>query len=240
MKPIEFRGLNYYTEYSSTGIYEHGLCKEVCFGPVFRAANGMKGDPRYGKYEMVVFKSREKVDKSYNNFCYVDIAQYMKYLLDVVDFEYSIKNNDNVYTIIMTITAPPMLHIFLLTCVRYLYEYPYNVILYDAMRIKELNMCEGFNINDLYNLVCKSCFSDADSLHAIPSGGSSLMSRLSKKDIWNRSISCKSLNSFYPYLRKNLYKDQNFRSLIIENQHNTFFKRLPIYLENYNFILQNE
>ena len=240
MKPIEFRGLNYYTEYSSTGIYEHGLYKEVCFGPVFRAACGMNSDSRYGKYKMIVYKSREKNNQSFNNFCYVDIDKYMKYLLDVVDFEYSIENNKDIYTITMTITAPPMLHIFLLTCVRYLYEYPYNVILYDAMRIKELNMCEGFNINDLYNLVCKSCFSYADSLHAIPSMGSSLMSRLSKKDIWNKSIVCKTLNNYYPYLKKNKYKETKFTSLIIENQHNTFFKRLPIYLENYNFILQNE
>lgn len=149
-----FSFLNYWTEYSCEGsYYHHDMKHEVCFSAVF-PNRSCKQD-----YVIRIYQTFEKLDKNYSNFCPFTIQQIRRHINEckkVVPFKFSVMKDGkhkNRIEVKVHIDGPGIYHRFILTWIRYLYEYPYNMFMRDAWKLKELSPFCNDNIFNLMNLV---------------------------------------------------------------------------------------
>ena len=149
-----FSFMNYWTEYSCEGsIYEHPMQKEVCFSAVFPSRSCTQD------YVIRIYQNFERVDQNYSNFCPFTIQQIRKHIDEckkVVPFKFSVskdKKHKGRIEVSVYIDGPAIYHRFILTWIRYLYEYPYNMFLREAWKLKEISPFSSDNIFNLMNLV---------------------------------------------------------------------------------------
>lgn len=83
-----------------------------------------------------------------------DYVEYYDRLKQIYPFEYKIEECDKYYLITLDINASCMWHKIILTMMRYIYQYPMNYILYDALQLKKIHKDE--DIMDLLTIVSKT------------------------------------------------------------------------------------
>lgn len=159
---MKLYGLSYKTIYKSKGeIGKFNLDGCACFARIF---NRIKDDDLNSKkvnqsYSIYVDITSELAKSSYNNYCILDlktIKRYLRALQILVPFKWKITedrwNDYNLLRIDINANITGFQHKFLLTYVRHLYEFPYNVILYDAYKLKNLSEYKFESITNLYQL----------------------------------------------------------------------------------------
>lgn len=237
---LEFRGMNYHTVYSATGFKSVNKCRHACFSDISSYARGHRRDSGTAQYKLYICVTDAENRVGNDDVCLVDIDKYLTLLKNVVNFDFKIEKEDKDHVVVtVDFTGPFVLHFFLLTCIRYTYEYPHNVILLDAMMLYDTGKCPDLNIIDLYNIVNRSMFKYVDRLHGVLESSNYLVRPLTKKEIHNRSLCTSELNSFYSTIgiKINNFDYGQIRSYYSENQINTFGKRVKAYLENYNKVI---
>lgn len=155
----EFKFLDYCTKYSSKGDYYKELSKCYCFGDIFNSDLSKDTDNTYSIY------LNTDLNKASNNhianYCFFDkrqIANHLKQAKDIYPFEFSIKKEDEEYIVNLHVhDVPGTFHKYILTWTRYLYEYPFNVALLDAYKLKASDSRFKFtSIINLINLILSS------------------------------------------------------------------------------------
>lgn len=210
----DFQFLDYHTEYSCKGEFEKKMNVEACFSFVFNRTSERNVSE---VYEVILYKgtdfSRERHNANSCLFTKKQIRNHLKQAQGIYPFDFYIREVPNwidgysVFKVRLKLTnVLGTFHKYLLTWLRYMYEYPYNVILYDAYKLKQDSCFRFTSMSDLFNLVL-SCFSeDPRDIHQIARNQVSKAMR--KKDIREKLQNIGILNNVYDELKEKVNDNQ--------------------------------
>lgn len=230
----DFRYLNLFTYYQVSGAYKKDFAQHPCFRNAFQFNKGQNKELKYTNvYNIHVYTDNDKNKGRYNNFCCTDVEKYLTYLQQVMPFDFSLDKMDHGVIMNITINDYRYIHNYILCCVRYLYEYPYNLALSDAIQLFESGECPGLNIIDCFNLTLATsrCSYSGEQCcldHHCPSkpmGTKEIINMLKYHERNNNT--CVRTGGDFEKRVEYMVTDQ------IENHINTFYRRLPVYKENY-------
>lgn len=150
-----FLMLNFCTEYSSEGNTRKDMRRDSCFSTIFHSEGN--GIVQKNKYTIKLYKIGDWLNKKgQNNACLTDragIVHHLKILQSVFKFNYRLKEIRNHFILTVTLNGDLIYHKYMLSWVRYLYEYPFNVFLADAHKVKNTTGFKFESIINLFNLV---------------------------------------------------------------------------------------
>jgi hypothetical protein len=210
----DFQFLDYHTEYSCKGEFEKKMDVEICFSFIFNRISGRNVSE---EYEVILYKgtdfSRERHNANSCLFTKKQIRNHLRQAQGIYPFDFYIREvpdwrgGYSVFKVRLKLTnVPGTFHKYLLIWLRYMYEYPYNVILYDAYKLKQDPCFRFTSMSDLFNLVL-SCFSeDPRDIHQIARNQVSKAMR--KRDIREKLKNIRKLNNVYGKLKKKVNNNQ--------------------------------
>ena len=129
----------YYTTKGSDFQVSHVLGAPCFAGIEYKFADDK---PKTCNYVVILDKGN-KVRKSIYNTCLLnktEITWFLKHVSRIFHFDFTVKNSEDKksYNIDVTISGTHLQHLFVLTCIRYLYEQPMNLCVADVVKyIKE-------------------------------------------------------------------------------------------------------
>ena len=218
---------------------------EACFRRVFDAVR----DDSNIKYKIILYPGTDFCkDTRQSNACLFSKQEIRNHLLQLkalYPFSYRVADEiteDNKIIVIHLHLkdVPATFHKYILTWIRYLYEYPYNVILKDAYWLGKDPRFRFQSISALFNIIAYcQCYTVGEG-HSIRE--SHLHIPITKAELRERIKTEKSLNNIYKVMnidRDKLpnkvgefsYKDMEYWSEELFNE-----IRKPIYVELYNKI----
>ena len=209
----DFQFLDYHTEYSCKGEFEKEMDAEACFSFVFNHTSERNVSE---EYEVILYKgtsfSREKHNSNSCLFTKKQIRNHLRQAQGIYPFDFHItevsnwEDGYNVFKVHLKLTnVPGTFHKYLLTWLRYMYEYPYNVILFDAYKLKKDPCFRFTSMSDLFNLVL-GCYNDNPrDIHQIARNQVSKVMR--KKDIREKLQQIRMLNNVYDKLKRKVNAD---------------------------------
>lgn len=210
----DFQFLDYHTEYSCKGAFEKEMDAEACFSFVF----GQTGKENISEeYEVILYKgtafSREHHNSNSCLFTKKQIRNHLKQAQGIYPFDFHIteaakwRGGYSVFKIHLKLAnVPGTFHKYLLTWLRYMYEYPYNVILYDAYKLKRDPCFRFTSMSDLFNLVL-SCFNENPrDIHQI--ARNQVSKTMLKRDIREKLQNIQILNNVYVKLKNKVKINQ--------------------------------
>lgn len=241
----EFRLLNYHTEYSCSGTFNKKMDTQVCFSQAFHNVRNNSSI----QYIVRLYPDIKFVSENHkSNMCVLnrnEIKNHLRQLTGIFPFEYRVVktkvNNYPCYEVhIHLCDVPATFHKYVLTWIRYSYEFPYNVILKDTYMLKKDPMFRFTSISNLFNVV-SNCYP-----YGVGEGHSIFESHihipLKKAELRDRIKEVDRLNYIYQELKginkmKLPAKIKNFSSTDIEYWSPEFFEmRKNIYINMYNQI----
>lgn len=147
--------LNFCTEYSSEGNTNKAMRREACFSTVFHSE--YNGITQKNKYRIKLYKIGDFLNKKrQNNACLTDrvgIVHHLKILQSIFKFGYRLKESKNYFDLTLNFEGDLIYHKYMLSWVRYLYEYPFNVFLMDAYKLRGIPEFKFESVINLFNLV---------------------------------------------------------------------------------------
>ncbi len=252
--------LNFCTEYSSKGNTKKNLKIESCFSKIFYSeCNGVF---QKNKYTIKLYKIGDWLNKKcQNNACLTNrtgIVHHLKILQSVFKFSYRLKEHEDHFILYITLEGDLIYHKYLLCWIRYLYEYPFNVFLADAYKLKDVPGFKFESIINLFNLVgaTSGIYEHGTGIHAI--GETSWFKALmTTKEIQAKLKELegghKQINDIFPIIHTNgeygapeneiegvetiEEEDSNLHSSDYWESEEEFNKRLELYKKNYKILM---
>lgn len=211
----EFNYLDYHTEYSSTGHTNKRMSTNACFGYVFNNTNTC--EPISCKYRIILYRTIDfMVNNHLSNYCIFNstkLRNHLKQAQGICPFTFNIRRLNNwkqkykVYEVILDLQdAPGTFHKYILSWLRYTYEFPYNMFLLDAYRLKKETCFRFRPISDIFNLVLECYCEDLRTVHQIPENYISVF--MSKKNILSKLTSIQVLNGLYNRAKNSVIKSK--------------------------------
>ena len=244
MKDFEF--LDYCTEYSCKGDYTQKMKQCACFGFIF---NRVETELVTETYKIILYKGTEYSKENHQSnaclFTHRQIKNHLKQAQEIYPFKFRVTEGYqygyDFFRVTLTLNKlPGTFHKYLLTWLRYLYEFPYNVILLDAYKLKRVTQFRYTSISDLFNLVLGCYLNDPREIHQI--ARNVINNRLKKKEIREKLNQVNQLNDIYERLKVKdrvipRYSDE-YAFTDIEYWSDYYFEkdRKPIYLDTYKDI----
>ena len=242
----DFSYLNYYTEYSCNGYLNQGLDGGACFSYIFR---NLENEKVSIDYNIIIYKGTEFSKEEHNsNACLLTINQLKNHLKQaqcIYPFKFYIKecehNGFDVFEVnLKLVDIPGMFHKYLLTWTRYTYEFPYNVLLIDAYKLKNEKCFKFSSIANIFNIVLGSIdWEDSNNIHQIPQIFT-INKSLKINDLREKLNKIERLNELYEALKNtdrfipNSIKELSIEDVEYWNNIEYFEKyRKPVYLNNY-------
>lgn len=197
-----FEYLSYSTIYQASGdlVFENkDLEGQACFSYIFRnVRNNKKQHIIYSIY--ISTDSNFIQDNRESNLCILTEEQirfHMSYLRFISSFKYKITkkfiNDYSGFRIDLDLNAIGNVHKMFLTWIRYLYEYPYNLVLYDSFKLREeKRFLEKSNYLNIVNFV--TTFYSNDLIHQIPKSHHNIPEFITRKSFKDRLMKCDHLN----------------------------------------------
>lgn len=90
------------------------------------------------EYKIQIRHSEPNDRTHYCFFSKDDIVKYIELLKDVFEFDYSLEDGEDCYWLSLSVENTSIYHKLILTYIKYLYQYPLNYILYDSLKLIEL------------------------------------------------------------------------------------------------------
>lgn len=215
---------------------------EACFKKIFDPLEKMARDEIVkNHYKIYLCKDIEFIeDKSQNNFCFFseeEIRFHISYLRFIAPFQWKLstfETNYDFWKIELKLQAAPLVHRMFLTWIRYLYESPFTLAVYDALQLRKIkNVIKTSNYMNLLNLTLANYSND--SLHQISRSYadfdcSYIMEPLSRKQFKERLLKRSCLNSIYNQTDNEIrifdYREWDFDKFKDQTK-----ERLNIYIE---------
>lgn len=245
MKTHNLKYLNFYTWYSSQGHIQHKMQREWCFANIFHIHELPENKILKNIYTIRICHSGKDIENNFSNQCYLSLSDIKRYLTQgkkFVNYTYTIKKDKDYYYITVDVQDVHIAHKFILTYIRYLYEIPFALYLYEAVHLKR-DCIEFRHLNyiTIYNIVSATIpnWDHGTSIHNI--GSSYLFKRLlSIKDIKQcfNEPDIFNLSDIFPVL-----DDPDFQTLKFDFATTKPWKlkkdrqqRIETYLHNYNIL----
>lgn len=163
----EFNYLSYHTRYSSEGDVPVRLGNYACFSSIFSSGNNTIKN----SYEIVLYTDIDNAKENHNNnYCPFSeklINRHIHLLTYLFPIKWKILTKDNSIILSVELEGAKMYHMYALTWIRYLYEFPYNMILMDAYNLKGNKLFTFTSIETLFNLISESYRDYFEELHAL-------------------------------------------------------------------------
>lgn len=246
----EFSCLNYHAEYTCEGSVIADRNGDACFSYIFSSLNNACNNV----YKVVVYKDDHflKISRS-SNACFLsktELSNHLRQLQSLYPFEFSVTEETreiskdlSVPYYVVTIhlkDVPGLFHRYVLTWLRYTYEFPYNMILLDTYRLKKLPIFRFTSISNLFNIVSNCANTYVGEGHSISEAH--VHQPLSKKELKERIQYARELNSIYKNLRLSKARlpetIEGYASFDLEYWSLDLFEiRKPYYLQMYNKIV---
>lgn len=181
------------------------------------------------------------------------VIENLEDIADVVPMKFAVEETAEMFKIHLEVSnkLSKRVHFYVLTRVRYLYEFPQCALFNDVYKLKALDRFSDWDLQSLYGLVVSSIpivrndgksyingrSSWYDPYHSIPLNYSDrIPERLNNKKLREKNLSYSTLNAIYVYLFKVPvkinYDKELFSSLAYWRDKEGFEMRLPYYLEN--------
>lgn len=249
MEKINFKFLNFCTIYGSTGSIEKETKREYCFSTIFyQGPNKLKND-----YTIEIYWDKYKDE--YDNNCLLTTEQLVTHINEIKklkSFDHTLEKHENKYVLKLHLTGPRMYHKVILSWLRYSYEWPFNVALYEAFKLKETRGFKQENLFNLFNLVGASMNyrKHGTDIHAIGEFDrfKQLINYKEFKTLVKEAYINKpkgQINYIVPVLNRYdkdwKYIEHNNKNLLsTEFWEKDFEKRLDIYKHNYKILKENK
>lgn len=239
-----FKYLSYSTIYRASGdlVFENkNLEGEACFSYIFR-------NVKNNKKQHIIYSIYISTDPGFiqdnhkNNFCILTEEQiifHISYLRFISSFKYKITkkfiDDYSGFRIDLNLNAIGIVHKMFLTWIRYLYEYPYNLVLYDSFKLREeKRFIEKSNYLNIVNFV--TTFYSNDYIHQIPRSLINIPEFITRKSFKDRLMKCDYLNDI---LKNSNIKIEQFEEYDeIDDFLEDFDNRKNKYIENLNKLKQ--
>ena len=211
----------------------------ACFSYVFKEVKNNSSV----KYQIVLYMgTRYSAEQHKSNACIFtkqEVRNHLKLLKSLYPLQYSVRDyraKNGYKRILVTLNienTPATFHKYALTWLRYLYEFPYNVLLRDAYTLKKERTFRFESIANLFNLTLSCYCRNPWAIHQIPTN--SIIQRLKIADIKRRIKQVDLLNNIYAEgdekALKIPEKIQGFSVEDIEYWNVGFEERKSIYME---------
>jgi len=204
-KMQEFRLLDYYTEYSCKGSFNKKMSGNACFSYVFNNVTSRSNET----YKVVLYKgitfAKERHKSNACLFTKKELKRHLQQAQAIYPFTFRIEekkdwNGYKVFIVILDIKkVPGTFHKYILTWLRYMYEFPYNVILLDAYKLKKERSYKFTSMSDMFNIVLSHFCAPPRDIHQIAKNVTS--KRLRKSRIREKIKKVYSLNEIYTELK---------------------------------------
>lgn len=239
-----FKYLSYSTIYQASGdlVFENkNLEGEACFSYIFRNVKNNK--KQHIIYSIYISTDPGFIQENHeDNFCILTEEQirfHISYLRFISSFKYKITNKfiDDYpgFRIDLDLNAIGSVHKMFLTWIRYLYEYPYNLVLYDSFKLREdKRFIEKSNYLNIVNFV--TTFYSNDYIHQIPKSLVSIPEFITRKSFKDRLMKCDYLNDILK--NSNIQIEQFNEYDEIDDFFEDFDNRKNKYIENLNKLKQ--
>lgn len=163
-----FKFLNFHTRYECKGDLKLELGNYACFSDVFHLDN----DHPHNQYTIHVYKGMTLIETGLSNGCFLELRYIYKHisvLKHITKFKYSIteavdKQLNPYYSIDIDLNAPLLIHKFVLTWIRALYEFPYCIYLPEVYKLKQEFEFKYINVFNILNLISATYYR-GDSIH---------------------------------------------------------------------------
>ena len=239
----EFRYLTYHTEYSCSGTYNLKMGARACFRSAF---DNVYNDSDI-RYKIRLYPGIDFCKKvSHSNACLFSkqgIRNHLLQLKDLFPFSYRVldemKGGNKIIVIHLHLKdVPATFHKYILTWIRYLYEYPYNVILKDAYLLREDLGLRFQSMSFLFNIVSSCQWVYVGEGHSIRENH--LHTPITKSELKERIKEVRFLDDIYEDM--NMNRDRlpetigKFSCNDVEYWSEELFNevRKPVYVELYN------
>ena len=134
---------------------DYQIHESVCFSTLF--SNGCKS--KY--YRIIILKGEADLNKYYSNFCFFtkkEIKNHLKQIPNFCDIKFKIKDitykGDEAFQLDLFIdSSKRIVHKYVLTWVRSLFEWPFYLYLIHAKKLKQLPQFRFESVINLFNLV---------------------------------------------------------------------------------------
>ena len=238
-----FEYLSYSTIYQASGdlVFENKVLEgQACFSYIFN-------NVRNNKKQHIIYSIYISTDPSFiqnnheNNFCILTEEQirfHISYLRFISSFKYKITkkfiDDYSGFRIDLDLNAIGIVHKMFLTWIRYLYEYPYSLVLYDSFKLREeKRFIEKSNYLNIVNFV--TSFFSNDWIHQIPRSHN-IPEFITRKSFKNRLMKCDFLNDILK--NSNIQIEQFEEYDGIDDFIEDFDNRKNKYIENLNKLKQ--
>ena len=179
---LDYRHFNYlpdygYTLYNGKSLIERDdfVVGAWCFARVFHILRRNNKNV-HGIYTL---RCRKKFEKESGNYCSLDktqIHKILRYMRRVFDMKINFTDTEDNYVFVMDIEGKPIKHMFILTFSRVFFEFPYNEIAKDVLRLREAGIVNNVNYPhkgflELFHTACishKDAYSNGHSLFDYP------------------------------------------------------------------------
>ena len=239
-----FNYLNYDTIYQASGdltFRNKALNGEACFSYIFR--NVINRTRQHVVYRIYISTDPGYMqDYKASNLCILTEEQirfHITYLRFISSFKYKITKefigDYSGFRIDLDLNAIGSVHKMFLTWIRYLYEFPYNLVLYDSFKLREdKRFIEKSNYLNIVNFV--TAFYSSDYIHQIPRFCYHISEFITRKSFKDRLMKCDYLNDI---LKNSNIKVEQFTEYDgIDDFIEDFDNRKNKYIENLNKLKQ--
>lgn len=215
---------------------EPKIIESVCFGSAFGSSNAKH-------YVIYILKGEADLQQYHSNFCFFtkqEIKNHFKQLPKFCKVEYKITDtkykNAEAFKIDLYIDSKNRLvHKYILTWTRYLFEWPYNLYLLHAKKLRKLPQFKFESIINLANVIATTHHNSFD--WKVHSFGTKL-GLLTKKEIVTSIGKHKSVNTVFPKFTVDTPQCRLVYDFDEVND-KLFEKNLKTYIDTYK-IIKNE
>ena len=199
------RCLSYHTEFSAEGTKRLSMARRACFSELLNYGTRVENE----HYKVIIYNDPNiAVKASRSNYCPFGKESLKKHIHQarrLFEFTYNIVETSNDYSgksyscfeVTIDLSGPKIYHRYLLTWLRYSYEFPFNLILMNAFRLKDTCIKEE-TIPNLFVLVANCFYGGPSSYNTGHSISYQSCKFLKEKTLKDRIKKANSVNEIYP------------------------------------------